>query len=76
MSLLYPKNNYKFIETAGEEKAKMKIVQDNRKMIKDINECIIQLKTDVDIVKKDLKEILELVRKKEERDMNKWLTWG
>jgi DNA-binding ferritin-like protein len=76
MSLLYPKNNYKFLETTGEAKEKQRKINDNNKMLKDIDQSIKEICKDMSELKKEVREVLELVRKKEERDMNKWLTWG
>lgn len=57
--------------TASEDKIKK-----NCDMLKDINRSLDGILKDFQDFKKDIKEIQELVRKKEERDMNKWLTWG
>lgn len=76
MSLLYPKNSYKFIETAGDEKEKQRKIHDNNRMLREIDESIKGIMIDMKTIKEEIKEVLELVRKKEERDMNKWLTWG
>jgi len=51
-------------------------IKKNCDMLQDINRSLDGILKDFQDFKKDLKEIQELVRKKEERDMNKWLTWG
>jgi len=59
------------IVTPSEDKIKK-----NCDILKDINRSLDDILKDFQDFKKDIKEIQELVRKKEERDMNKWLTWG
>ena len=65
-------SNYRFLNTAGDEKIKVLNVAENKKKIDEINKMTKDLVKDVKEIKHEIKEILELVKKKEERDMNKW----
>lgn len=69
-------SSYRFINTAGDEKLKVLNVAENKKKIEEIKITIDDLVKDFKEIRADVKEILELVKRKEERDMNKWLTWG
>lgn len=65
-------SNYRFLNTMGDEKIKVLNVAENKKRIDEINKMTKDLVKDVKELRNDVKEILELVKKKEERDMNKW----
>tara|TARA_R100001230_G_C5660797_1_gene165466 strand:- start:379 stop:594 length:216 start_codon:yes stop_codon:yes gene_type:complete len=69
-------SSYTYLKTIRDEKEKCKIVQSNfdniKKLLEDINKLVVDMKG----LKDDVREIKILVEKKEERDMNKWLTWG
>lgn len=51
-------------------------IKKNCDMLKEINESLDVILKDFQDFKNDVIEIKELVRKKEQRDMNKWLTWS
>ena len=68
-------SNYRFINTLGDEKIKCQNIQLNKQMIEEIRDKTDILVKDMNEIKADIKLILELVKKKEERDMNKWMVW-
>ena len=68
-------SNYRYINTLGDEKIKCQNIQLNKKMIEELREKTNILVKDMNEIKADIKIILELVKKKEERDMNKWMVW-
>ena len=68
-------SNYRFINTLGDEKIKSQNIQLNKQMIEEIRDKTDILVKDMNEIKADIKLILELVKKKEERDMNKWMVW-
>jgi len=70
------KHRYNHIETMGDVREKNLKIYDNNKILKEIDLSIKEIMKDMSELKKEVREVLELVRKKEERDMNKWLTWG
>tara|TARA_R100001460_G_scaffold107196_1_gene155520 strand:+ start:457 stop:711 length:255 start_codon:yes stop_codon:yes gene_type:complete len=59
-----------------DEKIRLLAVQQNKEHIRCILKDINTIKSEFDEIKIMVKEIKELVKRKEERDMNKWLTWG
>lgn len=59
-----------------DEKIRLLAVQQNKEHIRSILKDINTIKSDFDEIKLMVQEIKELVKRKEERDMNKWLTWG
>lgn len=59
-----------------DEKIRLLAVQQNKEHIRFILKDIQTIKNDFDEIKDMIKDIKELVKRKEERDMNKWLTWG
>jgi DNA-binding ferritin-like protein len=65
-------SSYRFINTMGDEKIKSLNVSQNRQNIEEIKSMTDDLVKDVKEIRNDIKEILELVKKKEERDLNKW----
>ena len=68
-------SNYRFVNTLGDEKIKCQNIQLNKQMIEEIRDKTDILVKDMNEIKADIKLILELVKKKEERDMNKWMVW-
>ena len=68
-------SNYRFINTLGDEKIKCQNIQLNKEMIEEIRLKTNILVKDMNELKADIKLILEYVKKKEERDMNKWMVW-
>ena len=65
-------SNYRFLNTMGDEKIKAQNVADNKKTIQEIKTMTDDLVKDVKEIRNDIKDILELVKKKEERDLSKW----
>ncbi len=65
-------SNYRFLNTIGDDKIKNHKVAENKKNIEDIKEATEGLVKSVKELRAEVKEILELVKKKEERDMGKW----
>ena len=65
-------SSYRFINTMGDEKIKNIAVATNKKNIEEIKEATEDLVVIVRELREEIKEILELVKQKQERDMNKW----
>lgn len=65
-------------ECQGEYKKRMEIQKINTDRFKKINDTLGEIKimmNDLKTIKQDIIIIKELVKKKEERDMNKWGVW-
>ena len=65
-------SNYRFLNTMGDEKIKALNVAENKKTIQEIKTMTDDLLKDVKEIRNDIKDILELVKKKEQRDKSKW----
>ena len=65
-------SNYRFLNTMGDEKIKAQNIADNKKTIQEIKTMTDDLVKDVKEIRNDIKDILELVKKKEQRDKSKW----
>jgi len=65
-------SNYRFLNTMGDEKIKALNVAENKKTIQEIKTMTDDLLKDVKEIRNDIKDILELVKKKEARDQSKW----
>lgn len=65
-------SNYRFLNTMGDEKIKALNVAENKKTIQEIKTMTDDLLKDVKEIRNDIKDILELVKKKEQRDQSKW----
>lgn len=65
-------------ECQGDYKQRMEIQRINRDRFKKINDTLDEIKimmNDLKTIKQDIIIIKELVKKKEERDINKWGIW-
>jgi len=57
-------------------KSKTITTESNRQSLIKLDHDVKDLSLMVKELKKDIKEILEYVKRKEERDLNKWITWS
>jgi len=60
----------------AELKHKTLTTETNRQSLIKLDKDVKELSNMVKELKKDVKEVLEFVKRKEERDLNKWITWG
>jgi len=65
-------STHRLLQTIGDEKIKTKLAVSNNELIKECDNMLKDIVKDVQDIKNEIKEILELVKKKEDRDMNKW----
>tara|TARA_B100001094_G_C18196316_1_gene811476 strand:+ start:3472 stop:3696 length:225 start_codon:yes stop_codon:yes gene_type:complete len=69
-------SHHRLLQTIGDDKIKTNLAVSNNSLLKEVDEKLDNMVTEMKDLKNDIKDILELVKKKEERDMNKWLTWA
>lgn len=60
----------------AELKHKTLTTETNRQSLIKIDKDVKEMQKNIKEIQNDIKEILQYVKRKEERDLNKWITWG